>query len=92
VKRRQRLHVPKARGNLRVEADTATGATASAARPRASRYSGMKLPHERDESTHRPANPNPLTEQAAKDIEAGSLDTDCYGAVGGQFDREPRKR
>jgi hypothetical protein len=47
----------------------------------------MRLPHERDESTHRPGEPGPVTKRAAKDLEDGQEDTDCYGAVGERFDR-----
>lgn len=92
MKRRRRLLVPKAPPDLRVEEDVATGVAASTARPRAKRYSGMKLPHERDESTHRPAGPSRVTEQAAEDVETGKVDTDCYGAVGERFDRKQGKR
>ena len=50
----------------------------------------MKLPHERDESTHGPAKPTAVTEQAAQDVEQGRVDTDRYGEAGRHFDRKER--
>jgi hypothetical protein len=44
------------------------------------------MPHERDETTHTPDAPRDVTEQAARDIETGKRDTDCYGATGEHFD------
>ena len=48
----------------------------------------MKMPHERDESTNVPKEPNDVTKQALDDIESGKQETDCYGATGGRFDRK----
>jgi len=44
------------------------------------------MPHERDESTHAPDEPRNVTSQAARDVESGQRDTDCYGAAGDHFD------
>ena len=85
---KRRRHLPARRPKLGVEADVATGVAADIARPRRKRYSNLKLPHERDESTHRPGTPSKMTEQAAQDVESGKRDTDCYGATGEQFDRK----
>ncbi len=90
MKRRRRLHA-KLPSDLRVEADVATATVADGALPRSRRYSRMKLPHERDESTHRPARPDGVTEQAAQDIEQGKVDTDCYGAAGPNYDAKHRR-
>ena len=88
VKRKRRLSPSKQPSDLQVEKDVATGLAARTAQPRAKRYSAMKLPHERDESTHRPGNPKEVTEQAAKNIEQGKVDTDRYGEAGEAFDRK----
>lgn len=92
MKRRRRAPVANIRSNLRVEQDVATGVAASKLRPRGRRYSNLKLPHERDESIHRPGTPSEVTELAATDLEAGRQDTDCYAAAGARFDRKQRKR
>ena len=46
------------------------------------------MPHERDESTNVPKEPNDVTKQALDDIESGKQETDCYGATGSRFDRK----
>ena len=76
--------------DMRVEKDVSTGLAARTARPADKRYVKLKMPHERDESTHAPAPPNDVTEQAAQDIEQGRKDTDRYGAAGENFDRKER--
>lgn len=77
----------KPRSDLGVAADVATDATSNGARPpRGNRYGRMKLPHERDESAHRPGEPNPVTQQGARDVEQGQTDTDCYDALGPRYD------
>lgn len=91
MKRRRRMPPPK-EPELRVEADDSTGILGNASQPRRKRYTHMKLPHERDESTHAPVSPVPVIDQGAQDVEAGRVDTDCYGAVGERFDRKARKR
>jgi hypothetical protein len=48
--------------------------------------SNLTMPHERDESTHAPDEPRNVTSQAARDVESGQRDTDCYGAAGDHFD------
>lgn len=87
--RRSRFGKPT---DLRVERDVATGVTSRTARAPARRYSNLKMPHERDESTHAPNAPRDVTEQAARDVESGKRDTDCYGAAGERFDRDGRNR
>jgi len=89
--RRRKRSIPK-RPDLRVEADDSTGVLGNALQPGRKRYTRMRLPHERDESTHRPAQPGPVTKRAAKDLEDGQQDTDCYGAVGERFDAISDKR
>jgi len=89
--RRRKRSIPK-RPDLRVEADDSTGVLGNALQPGRKRYTRMRLPHERDESTHRPAEPGPVTKRAAKDLEDGQQDTDCYGAVGERFDAISDKR
>lgn len=84
---RRRLSV-KPPGDLGVERDVATGTTAATSRSRRRRYSNMKMPHERDESTNVPKEPNDVTKQALDDLESGKQETDCYGAAGGRFDRK----
>jgi hypothetical protein len=91
MKRRRRLSVGT-RPDLRVEEDDSTGIVANAEQPQRKRYTRMRLPHERDESTHRPGEPNRVTKRAAKDLETGQQDTDCYGAVGERFDGDSNKR
>ena len=39
---------------------------------------GLKLPHERDESTEAPGPRQPVIKQAAKDLARGLIDTDNY--------------
>ena len=91
MRRRRKLSIPKGPG-LRVEADDSTGVLGNAVRPGGKRYTRMRLPHERDESTHRPGEPGPVTKRAAKDLEDGQEDTDCYGAVGERFDHKAGER
>jgi hypothetical protein len=86
MRRRRRLSIPKG-PELRVEADDSIGVLGNASQHGRKRYTRMRLPHERDESTHRPGEPGPVTKRAAKDLEDGQEDTDCYGAVGERFDR-----
>jgi hypothetical protein len=86
MKRKRRASPGDGPTHLRVERDVATGVTARTARPPARRYSNLKMPHERDETTHTPDAPRDVTEQAARDIETGKRDTDCYGATGEHFD------
>jgi hypothetical protein len=90
MKRRRRHPAAKRPTDLQVERDVATGTTARTTRSPRRRYSNLAMPHERDERTHRPADPNPVTEQALDDIEAGRKETDCYGAAGGNFDKKER--
>jgi len=78
--------------DLQVERDVATGTAARTTRAPRPRYSNLAMPHERDERTHRPPDPNPVTEQALDDIEAGRKETDCYGAAGGNFDKKQGSR
>ena len=92
MKRRRRLPAGKQPTDLQVERDVATGTTAPATRSPARRYSNLAMPHERDERTHPPTEPNPVTEQALEDIEAGRKETDLYGAAGGNFDKKQRSR
>ena len=91
MRRRRKRSIPKG-PDLRVEADDSTGVLGNASQPARKRYTRMRLPHERDESTHRPGEPDPVTKRAAKDLEDGRQDTDCYGAVGERFDADPYKR
>jgi|RhiMethySRZTD1v2_1073278.scaffolds.fasta_scaffold359117_2 hypothetical protein len=86
MRRRRKLSIPKG-PELRVEADDSTGVLGNTAQPAGKRYTRMRLPHERDQSTHRPGEPGRVTKRAAKDLENGQEDTDCYGAVGERFDR-----
>ena len=52
---------------------------------------GLKLPNERDESTHTTAQaPDPMIVQAKRDIDAGMVDTDMYATPG--LDAELRER
>ena len=86
MKRSRRRERPPS--DLGVAADVATDAAATTGRPRrGNRYARMKMPHERDESTHAPGAPNPVTAQGARDVEQGRADTDCYDAAGPRFDR-----
>jgi hypothetical protein len=81
---------PRPPSDLGVAADVATDTAATRARsPRGNRYEKMKMPHERDESTQAEATgkPNPVTTQAARDVEEGKVDTDCYDATGPRYDR-----
>jgi hypothetical protein len=91
MRRRRKLPIPKGR-ELRVEADDSTGTLGNATQPARKRYTRMRLPHERDQSTHRPGAPNRVTKRAAKDLEDGQEDTDCYGAVGERFDGKADER
>ena len=50
----------------------------------------LPLPHERDESSNdTAAAPDPVVVQAARDIEAGQVDTDLHGTPG--MDHEQRE-
>ena len=91
MKRRQTQPPPRG-PELRVEADDSTGVLGNASQPGRKRYTRMRLPHERDQSTHRPGEPGRVTKRAAKDLEDGQEDTDCYGAVGERFDRTAGER
>ena len=52
---------------------------------------GLKLPHERDESTNATAEaPDPMIVQAKRDIDAGMVDTDMHATPG--LDAELRER
>jgi hypothetical protein len=83
---RRRPHPPN---DLGVAADVATDNTTNAARPRrGNRYDRLRLPHERDESTHPPGKPDPVIVQGAQDVAEGQTDTDCYAAVGPRYDRK----
>jgi hypothetical protein len=87
MKRSRRRTKPAS--DLGVAADVATDDTSNVGRPRrGNRYQKMKLPHERDESAHPPGEPDPVTAQAARDVEQGKVDTDCYDAAGRRFDRK----
>jgi hypothetical protein len=90
MRRRRRLSQHR-KPDLRVEEDDSTGVLANPSQPGNKRYTRMRLPHERDESTHRPGTPNRVTTRAAKDLEDGQQDTDRYGAVGEDFDRNTRE-
>jgi hypothetical protein len=82
VKRRRGALARHRPSDLGVAADVATDTAANAARPpRGNRYQRMKLPHERDESAHRPGAPNPTTEQGARDLESGKTNTEGYDAA-----------
>ena len=91
MKRKRQRPIGKPPTNLGVERDVATGTTARTSRSPPRRYSNLKMPHERDESTDRPGEPNDVTEQALDDIESGKQETDCYGATGGRFDEKQGK-
>jgi len=73
-----------------VATDTDTDATTTRSR-RGNRYARVKMPHERDESTHAPGAPNPVTTQGARDVEQGKVDTDCYNATGPRYDRTQKR-
>jgi hypothetical protein len=93
--KRKRRHPPAKRPTeLVVEKDLATDVAAGTVRSPEQRYSRLEMPHERDESVDKrgTGKPNPVTEQAARDIEQGRVETDCYGATGGRFDRTQRGR
>ena len=87
MKRKRRLPFPKRRSSLRVEQDVATDTTSARSRAPRARYGTMKLPHERDEDAHAPGQPSDVTTKAARDVEEGRVDTDCYTAVGERHDR-----
>ena len=90
MKRKRRLPFPKRPSNLRVEQDVATDTTSARSRAPRARYGTMKLPHERDEDTHASRAPSDVTTKAARDVEQGRVDTDCYTAVGERHDRKQR--
>ncbi|HLX27533.1 MAG TPA: hypothetical protein VKV24_03465 [Casimicrobiaceae bacterium] len=78
--------------DLGVAADVSTDDTSMNARlPRGNRCQRMKLPHERDESTHETGEPNPVTAQAARDLAEGKRDTDCYDATASRYDRKEKR-
>jgi hypothetical protein len=53
--------------------------------------SGLKLPHERDESTNVTAElPDPLMVQAKRDLDAGQVDTDMHATPGLDAQRRAR--
>jgi hypothetical protein len=91
MKRRPRLPARGKAPALVVEKDAATGAVARTARRPAKRYSRLALPHERDEGPHRPGPPTAITEQAARDLDEGQVDTDRYTETGKRFDRRHGK-
>jgi hypothetical protein len=91
VKRRRGALAKRRPSDLGVAADVTTDTAASAARPRrGNRYQKMKLPHERDESAHRPGTPNPVVEQGARDLESGKTNTDGYDAAARRVERNER--
>ena len=92
MKRKRRLPASKKPAELVVEQDVATEVTARTVRSPAKRYSNLKMPHERDESTHASAKPSAIVEQAAQDLGQGKVETDCYTATGERFDRKHRQR
>jgi hypothetical protein len=71
------------------EQDVATDTASARARAPRARYGAMKLPHERDEEPQRSGAPDAITQQGARDVEQGRVDTDCYTAVGERHDRKP---
>jgi len=86
VKRSRRRARPS--GDPGVAADVATDTDAATTRSRrGNRYAKLKMPHERDESSHAPGAPTPVTVQGARDVEQGKVDTDCYDAIGPRYDR-----
>ena len=83
---------PRPPADLGVAADVATDTDATTTRSRrGNRYARMKMPHERDQSTHATGAPNPVTTQGARDVEQGKVDTDCYDATGPRYDRTQRR-
>lgn len=89
--KRRRGALRRRPADLGVAADVATDDAANTARPpRGNRYQGMKLPHERDESAHRPGSPNPATEQGARDLESGKTNTEGYDAAARRVERQER--
>jgi hypothetical protein len=91
VKRRRREPATTRPSHSRIEQIVATDRGVDTSRRRGRRYSTMNSPHERDEGTNRPEAPNAVVDQGARDAEAGSVDTDCYGAVGERFDRRQQR-
>jgi len=91
MKRRRRLSGRGKPPALVVEKDVATGVVARTLPRPAQRYSRLALPHERDEGPHRPGPPNAVTEQAARDLDEGQVDTDRYTETGKRFDRRHGK-
>jgi hypothetical protein len=83
---RRRPHPPR---DLGVAADVATDTATDRSRPRrGNRYDRMRLPHERDQSTHAPGAPDPVTAQGQRDLAEGRTDTDCYDAVGPRYQQK----
>lgn len=92
MKRRRGALARNRPSDLGVAADVATDDAANTARPpRGNRYQRMKLPHERDESAHRPSAPNPTTEQAARDLESGKTNTEGYDAAARRVEDQERR-
>ena len=92
MKRRRGALARHRPSDLAVAADAATDDAANTARPpRGNRYQGMKLPHERDESAHRPGAPNPTTEQGARDLESGKTNTEGYDAAARRVEDQARR-
>jgi hypothetical protein len=92
MKRKRRSPAARRPSDLQVEADIATDMVAKPSRPRpGNRVTKLELPHERDQSTHAPGPPRDVTAQAARDVDQGKVDTDCYAATGTRFDRKRRR-
>ena len=81
----------KPQSGLGVEADTATEGPGAGNPTPSTQLSRLKLPHERDESTHPPRSRDGTTKQAADDVASGKKDTDCYNATGERFDRRQQR-
>lgn len=78
---------PRARRPIGRQTATPARGAKGAARP----ASGLKLPHERDQSTDAvAATPDPVMVQAKRDIDAGLVDTDMRATPG--LDAERRAR
>ena len=90
--KRRRSPSSNQRVRLLVERDEASGVAAASPTPPDQRYGNLKMPHERDEVSHRPDAPGPVTTQAADDLRDGQRDTDRYGQAGNDFDRKERAR
>lgn len=86
----KRQRTPKSRGATRKPAvRVGTAPHAPGESPDAQRQ--LRLPHERDQSTDATApEPDPVIEQASRDLEAGQVDTDLRQTPG--LDAERRRR